>query len=498
MTRPDEPQGGQIASDAIPLPAGWGLSPDDSLRRRGEGTILIGGSPFRILRLREAGARNVDAWFGGAPVGSSVQQIKLARMLLKSGMAHPRPNLMQTKNPDQPRLTVVIPVRDDPDGLATTLEGLAGLPVVVVDDGSRVPISISEGHQPATELIRLPKSVGPGEARNTGLTHIGHQSEPKDAVAFVDAGVRVTTQDLERVAQHLLDPTVVATAPRVRSTLAPSVGPESTKDHLVRYERAHSPLDLGPQPASVGPRSTVTYLPSACLVVRLSAARRLGFDRQLRYGEDVDLEWRLNRLGSIRYDPFVVVSHPPRPNYRSFIAQRVGYGSAAAGLAKRHGRTVSPFRSSRWSVAVLTLAAFGRPLGSLFVGLVTAALVNRKLRGSLPDNHIEALLLTSAGHLGAAKSAGQNSSRSWWPLSILGLFVPGLRAPLLRIVGFGFVSKLWRQRKATGQIGPAQIALSYLDDFSYGVGVWKGMLAERSLQAICPDLRPARPLDDAT
>ncbi|MCW2957506.1 MAG: hypothetical protein JWP18_309, partial [Solirubrobacterales bacterium] len=35
----------------VPVPAGWRLRPDPSLRARAGGLVIAGGSPFRVLRL---------------------------------------------------------------------------------------------------------------------------------------------------------------------------------------------------------------------------------------------------------------------------------------------------------------------------------------------------------------------------------------------------------------------------------------------------------------
>jgi glycosyltransferase involved in cell wall biosynthesis len=64
--------------------------------------------------------------------------------------------------------TVVVPTRDRPDSLARCLEALAaqslaGLEVVVVDDGSVVPVPAP----PGARLVRLP-GLGAAAARNAG------------------------------------------------------------------------------------------------------------------------------------------------------------------------------------------------------------------------------------------------------------------------------------------------------------------------------------------
>ena len=123
---------------------------------------------------------------------------------------------------------------------------------------------------------------------------------------------------------HFADAEVVAVAPRVRS----QAGDGSV---LERYERGRSPLDLGAAEARVAPATRVAYVPSALLVVRRSALEQVGgFDPALRTGEDVDLVWRLVEAGGVvRYEPAVLAWHPPRPGWRAWVGQRVGYGRSA-------------------------------------------------------------------------------------------------------------------------------------------------------------------------
>src|ERR1700755_545588 len=131
-----------------------------------------GGTPTRVLRLSPAGARHVARWWDGAPVPGSAKARALARRLLDTGIAHPRPDRGQAERPE---VTVVIPVRDRHAELARCLAGLAPLipgpsRVIVVDDGSADPAAIqSVAAAAGASVVRRPVSGGPAAARNTGL-----------------------------------------------------------------------------------------------------------------------------------------------------------------------------------------------------------------------------------------------------------------------------------------------------------------------------------------
>ena len=70
-------------------PAGLRLGPDPGTRLVAGGSVLVGGSPVRVLRLTPAGARQVASWFAGAPVPAATAARTLARRLLDAGIAHP-------------------------------------------------------------------------------------------------------------------------------------------------------------------------------------------------------------------------------------------------------------------------------------------------------------------------------------------------------------------------------------------------------------------------
>src|SRR5208283_5881789 len=78
-----------------PAPAGategLRLRPDAGLRLLDGGTVLLGGAPYRMLRLGPAGARHVAGWWDGEPVAGAPGAQALARRLLWTGIAHPVP-----------------------------------------------------------------------------------------------------------------------------------------------------------------------------------------------------------------------------------------------------------------------------------------------------------------------------------------------------------------------------------------------------------------------
>jgi mycofactocin system glycosyltransferase len=466
------------------------------------GRILIGGTPLAIVRLSASGAGLVRSWFGGTPLSQRHQHRMLARRLIDNGMAHPRrPPPSDTDGsaatatatgsaagsvtgsgaPDR-GATVVVPVKDDEDGLAATLDGLTGPsagvggvepwagPIVVVDDGSAKPV---DDVNPAVSTVRRTTAGGPAVARQDGLNRVD-----TPLVAFVDAGVSIDRSVLAELVEVFDDPDVVAVAPRVRSTEGPGL--------LARYERRRSPLDLGPVESPVGPGRRVSYLPTACLVARTDAVRQVGgFDPALRFGEDVDLVWRLSAVGAVRYRPDLHVTHPPRPNLSSFLNQRRSYGSAAGPLAVRHGDAVAPARLSGWSFLPALLATLGRPASAVATTLGTGLMLRSKVK-PMPDATIESMLMTARGHWYGSLGLLNALPRTWLPpvLAVATMF-GSTRGRLA-----GLLVAAVARRLLDGPRDPVEAAvdvgLGALDDAAYCVGVWQGSLTAGTTVPLLP------------
>ena len=459
-----------------PLPDAFGIELDPAVRRLDGGTVVAGGSPLRLLRLTDGGRRLIDRLVAGEPVPPTAGAQGLVRRLLDAGIAHPRPGVSPFTVDD---VTVVVPVKDDAAALGATLDaiGRAGH-VVVVDDGSHAALRAGVDVPDDVELVRNERSLGPGGARE-----VGWRRATSPLVAFVDTGCTPEPGWLEPLLAHLADPRVAAVAPRIVTRTA-----AGAPAWLIAYETARSSLDLGARPGPVRPRSWVPYVPTAVLLVRRDALESLGgFDAALRYGEDVDLVWRLGEAGwTVRYEPAVVASHPMRSTFGAWLRQRYDYGSSAAPLARRHGRALAPLVVSAWSAAAWALAALGFRKSAIALAAGTTAALTPKLRG-LQHPAREAVRLGGLGHLYAGRAVADAVTRPWWPFA-LGAALVSRRARgavALAVVVPPLVS--WYQDRP--ELGPAPwVALNLVDDVAYGAGVWVGVLRERSTAALVPDL----------
>ncbi|MEA2255057.1 MAG: mycofactocin glycosyltransferase [Solirubrobacteraceae bacterium] len=455
-----------------PLPPGLALVLDPSVRVH-EGGVLVGGAPRRALRLSAAGARALAALERGGADGDAAGA--LGRTLTDAGMAHPSPE----PRPAAGDVTVVVPVRDRAAQLDRCLAALEpGTPVVVVDDGSRDGAAVAAvAARHGTRVVRRDAAGGPAAARNAALRSID-----TELVAFLDSDCVPDPAWLRALVGHFDDPLVAAVAPRVRPLSAPRRGA------VCGYLAARSPLDMGPRAARVAPGLPVSYVPTAALVVRRDALAG-GFDEGLRYGEDVDLVWRLHERGRrVRYDPRVVVAHDEPVAVRRVLARRWRYGTSAAPLAARHPGRLAHAVLGPWPALAVALVLARRPgAAALVAAQHSVVLGERAHRLGLPRS------LGPRWFARGAASAGLSMSRyvATFALPVAVAAALRRRRPLgLALLALPALEEWWRRRP---DLGPVRwTALSLADDAAYGLGVWWGSARARTLAPLVPDVGAGR------
>ncbi len=510
------------ASSIPPMPSGFPVELDDGTKQLSDGS-LFGGSPARVLRLTPAGAAALAELQAG-PVRSAAACL-LARRLTDAGLAHPvladpvqadqvladpalaghgAPACSEGRGGDgrgTAAVTVVIPARDRAAMLDRCLTATgARYPVVVVDDGSCDPDEIAAiAARHGAAVRRRAASGGPAAARNTGLAGVD-----TGLIAFLDSDCLPPPDWIDRLIPHFADPLVAAVAPRIvdagkltaqhsaASVRAAAVSPAA------RYAAACGSLDLGPSPARVRPAGRVGYVPTAALVVRRTAldsvaACRHPFDPALRYGEDVDLIWRLHETGwRIRYEPSVQVPHDGPVTWAGLLERRFRYGTSAAPLARRHPSDMAPLVLHPWPTLTVAALLARRPaaaaaaLAAEWLDLTTTL-----RRAGVPADGTPAAILTAVRQtwLGIGRYATQFGA----PVVVLALARPGGKSAASR----------WGRRAAAASLllGPALNAYAerkpeldpvtftvarIADELCYGAGVWAGCLRERTMAPVKP------------
>lgn len=466
------------------LPDGFAVQVDRRVRVLGSGSVLLGGSPMRMLRLAPAAQSMIG---NGRLEVRDAQSAQLARTLLDATVAHPRPPC----GPSYRDVTVVIPVRDNLTGVQRLVHSLRGLAVVVVDDGSARPVQVEDfaGANCAVRVIHRPESGGPAAARNAGMALC-----ETEFVVFLDSDVVPRRGWLEALLGHFCDPAVALVAPRI-------VGMPDADNLLARYEAVRSSLDLGQREAPVMPHGSVSYVPSAAMVGRTEALRSIGgFDEAMTCGEDVDLCWRLVEAGArLRYEPIALVSHDHRSDPGQWLRRKAFYGSSAGPLAQRHPGKVAPLVISGWALLSWLLLAIGGRLGvlgSLLCAAVAGGKVSRALRS--PETGAREVALLTARSLGsAALQLCAAICRHYWPLALLGaLLSPRMRRAVLIAAVIDGVAD-WLAHRSAGEdadeVRPvgiiAYLMIKRLDDLAYGAGLWESVVRGRTVAPLQPQIR---------
>jgi mycofactocin glycosyltransferase len=448
----------------VPLPTGTKVILDDGAKFL-DRDLLSGGSPWRLLRL-PGGSRTVaERWALGDVVQAG--EGRIARTLVQQGLLHP----LYRSAAVVEDVDVVVPVRDDVESLAALLASLQGLHVTVVDDGSHDAAAVARcAERFDAELVRIDLSRGPGSARNAGA-----RATSRPLLWFIDVDVSFDNalDVLARLQAHFEDPLEGAVAPRIRGARGASL--------RERFEETFSPLDMGDRSGLVIPNSVVHFVPSACLIVRRGSFGD-GFDESLRYGEDVDLVWRLHDNGwLVRYVADVVVAHRARNSWRGWWAQRIRYGQSSSELAKRHGARLAPFRADTWTLLAWVCALLGKPMIGLRIIGAARTQLRERLVATTEDADKVAEELVGRGMVRAGPLMARAAVRTFGIVILLCAVHPKLRRRALILFLAGTAYR-WR----SSRLCVVDIPLGVADDVAYGAGVLSGALRSRSLGALKP------------
>ncbi len=463
---------------SLALPEGFRVRLGQRVTVWADGSVLVGGAPWRISRLaspvRELVRRLAAAGEGGIALHDAKDRAS-ARAMLDRGFLDPLPGDGESALD----ASIVIPALDRADNVARLLVSLAGHRVLVVDDGSNEPTALARAaDQAGAELVRHEVNRGPAAARNTGIRHTA-----APIIAFIDTDCVAGYGWPAGLLHHFSDPLVAAVAPRV----VPSPAGGSV---LERYERTRSSLDMGARPELVRPGAHLGFVPSAALLVRRTALGEGGFDEDLRLGEDVDLVWRLAEAGwLVRYDPGILVHHRTRTRPIAWLRRRYEYGTSAPDLEDRHPGRLAPARPSGWNVCALGILAAGHPVLAFAVLATASALLSRRIR-ALPQSPALAARTVGQGLIADAVALGHLLRREWWPIGVVAL-AAAPRSRTARLAAACMLAPIaWEWISQRPPLDPVRyMALRLVDDSAYGSGVLSASFANRTLRTLVPRIR---------
>ena len=261
------------------------------------------------------------------------------------------------------RLSVVVPAHNAVAHLESCLGALtmSDLPresweLIVVDDASTDDTGVIAASRADVMLRTGDVARGPGYARNRGA-----EAATGEIVAFVDADVAVHSDCLRLMLERLSsDKTLVAVFGSYDDAPAEAALVSTYRNLLHHY--AHNQT-----------AGHVATFWAGCGAVRTSAFRQAGGFDEIRYArpqiEDIELGYRLNRIGRILLDPSIQGKHFKRWSVGSMM--KTDFRDRAVPwvrllLSQERDKSVST--PSLGAQALLGTAAAGSAIGAAVLG----------------------------------------------------------------------------------------------------------------------------------
>jgi hypothetical protein len=182
---------------------------------------------------------------------------------------------------------------------------------------------------------------------------------------------------------------------------------------------------------------------------------------------------------------------------REWFWRKAFYGEAAAPLAVRHPGKTAPLVISGWMLVAWILMAMGSGIGYL-ASVIVATITGRRIAKSLSSVETEpkeVAVVAAHGLWSAALQLAAAICKHYWPIALIAATLSKRcrNVVLVAAVVDGVVDWITRNGNAdddTKRVGLfAYLVLKRLDDIAYGTGLWTGVVRERHVGALKPQIR---------
>lgn len=475
----------------------FSLADNTSLEEDAGGFYLVSRLPLKILRINRPlynllkyirGDRELADYTAKNPGLDASKAIRSLLYLVSRGYL--RLNSIAVTE-DHPSVSIIIPVKDQPDEIFKCLQSLKNLKypgekleIIVIDDGSESDVAaMAESRD--VNVIRREESRGPAACRNTGVAE-----SHGNILAFIDADCTATPGWLRELVPFFRAHAVGAVGGYVDGYYRES--------YLDRYEAVSSSLNMGKRLLMEGDSDTTFYVPTAnMLVTREAFEKNGGFNESLQVGEDVDFCWRLRKTGyNLLYVPHGTIAHKHRNVLLKMLKRRGDYGTSEAILYRTH-------RDKKKSFPVAPFTAL-----SLLSLILAILLLNPYPLIAIPvlfgiDLYQRSLTLRKARMAISLVKTAASALRSHYSFCYF-VFFHLTRYYLILFIGFGF---LWHPLWILGVLMIVQTSLTdyfvkkpairypffllfyLLEHLAYQVGVFWGCLKLKYFGSYLPSFK---------
>ncbi|MFN0193760.1 MAG: glycosyltransferase family 2 protein [Aestuariivirga sp.] len=321
------------------------------------------------------------------------------------------------------RYSVVIPFHAEPDGALATARSLDLVTpppeeIVIVDDGSPVPIHPDTALPPGTRIVRLNRNRGKAGALQYVLPGIA-----TEIVVCMDADTQNGSPDWSGMLRAFNDPALAAVTGKIR----PKSG-----GGLVEWFQALDYLTvIAVIKAAESAWGGLLTVSGAFTAYRVSAVRAVGGWSAASSTEDIDASWRLQAAGwRLAFESDWTSQVEMAPTVPALWRQRRRWSAGLGRALRDHGVTSLLASARHLPILVVTLASLAWMISVLGLGVL---LMLDTLGLSTPVPHIgwgHIVLLFVAGltafytQLGTALAVDGQGFWVHWRSMLLAPFYP--------------------------------------------------------------------------